>query len=431
MRIRPLNTLTRSIPTLKALTHRICNAPLGLILLVSMGLSPAVMAQQQPDAGIRAFTSATLIDGSGAEPISDAVLLVEEGRILAVGSAEAVDIPSGAEVMDLAGLTIMPGMINIHGHAGNDSAAKLRTYARYGVTTVVSLGGEDEAHVRQRDNQATAELDTARLFVAGPIINPDSPAAAREAVDQLADMQVDWVKFRIEDGNMPEEIYAAIIEQAHAKDLRVAAHMYHLGDSLGLLRHGVDLLAHSVRDQPMEATALELMRQQGACLSPTLMREVSTYVYHERPAFFDDPFFQAEAQQRDIDSLLSDNSQRRAAGSLEQGQQMLAMAMQNLQLVNDAGLPIAMGTDSGAFTGRFPGYFEHMELALMEQAGMSAQEVIHSATGVAAQCAGLEEVGTLVAGNWADFIILEENPLEDILHTRSIVQVMIAGNPVQ
>lgn len=393
------------------------------------GLQPA-LAQQDGD--VLAFTGATLIDGTGVEPLSDAVLLVQNGRILEVGSRQEVSIPPEAEETDLSGFTIMPGMINAHGHAGNDTARKLRTYAHYGVTTVVSLGGEDETQIQRRDDQqANPELDSARLFVAGPIINPDSPEAARAAVDRLADMGVDWVKFRIEDGNMPMEVYEAIIDRGHEKDLRVAAHMYHLGDALGLLRHDVDLLAHSVRDQMVGATLMELMRQSGACITPTLMREVSTYVYHERPAFFDDPYFLEEALQSEIDSLLSEDSQRRAADSLERGQRALAMAMHNLQLMSEAGLPIAMGTDSGAFTGRFPGYFEHLELAMMQQAGMSEMDVILSATGMAAQCAGLEEVGTLEAGKWADFLVLEDNPLDDIDNTRSIIQVLVAGNPVQ
>lgn len=400
-----------------------------LLYIALMGSLQPALAQQAGD--IRAFTGATLIDGTGAEPLSDAVLLVQDGRILEVGSPREVSIPPAAEETDLSGYTIMPGMINAHGHAGNDTARKLRTYAHYGVTTVVSLGGENEAHIRRRDDQADPGLDTARLFVAGPVISPDSPEAARAAVDRLADMGVDWVKFRIEDGNMPVEVYEAIIDRGHEKGLKVAAHMYHLGDTLGLLRHDVDLLAHSVRDQMVGATMMELMRQSGACITPTLMREVSTYVYHERPAFFDDPYFLEEALQSEIDSLLSEDSQRRAADSLERGQRALAMAMHNLQLMSEAGLPIAMGTDSGAFTGRFPGYFEHMELALMQQAGMSVMDVIVAATGMAAECAGLDEVGTLEAGKWADFLVLEDSPLEDIDNTRSIIQVLVAGNPVQ
>lgn len=401
---------------------------LALILLSS--LCASVLAQSDSSLAI---TGARIIDGSGTAPIEDGVLLIENDRVAAIGTRDEVDIPSNTKLLDARGKTLMPGMINAHGHAAQNTDDKLAIYARYGVTTVLSLGGENNSHVALRNRQQQEGTDgSARLLVAGPIPGPGSVEDARDAIRSLADMNVDWVKIRVQGGSMPEPVYAELIAQAHRQNLPVAAHMYNLDDTRRLVTHEVDMLAHSVRDQAMDSELLEQMKAQSTCLSPTLMREVSTYVYASTPDFFSDPFFLQEANPADLESLQQANTQQRAAASLEQGQADLAMAQHNLKLAYDAGVNIAMGTDSGAFTGRFPGYFEHLELELMVDAGMSPADVIHAATGMAASCIGVgDELGTLSPGKRADFIILNENPLEDIHHTRTIESVWIGGKQLQ
>jgi imidazolonepropionase-like amidohydrolase len=93
-------------------------------------------------------------------------------------------------------------------------------------------------------------------------------------------------------------------------------------------------------------------------------------------------------------------------------------------------VPIAFGTDAG-IPGRFPGYFEHMELELMVEAGLTPEQALASATRVAASCLEMSDVGTLEAGNWADLLVLGANPLEDITATRTLEKVFIAGNEVR
>ena len=106
----------------------------------------------------------------------------------------------------------------------------------------------------------------------------------------------------------------------------------------------------------------------------------------------------------------------------------LEPAMENLRTVTGFGVAVAFGTDSGP-AGRFPGYFEHMEMDLMADAGMTAREILLSATSVAARCLNLDDVGTLEPGKWADFIVLARNPLADsAMH--SMQSVYVAGNAV-
>lgn len=402
------------------------------LVLVTMTLTSVICPQASAqNSTVTAFVGARIIDGSGQPPIENGVLLVRDGRIEAVGPAEQISLPEGVSEVDVSGKTIMPGLINAHGHAGNDTQQKLSLYARYGVTTVVSLGGENASHVAIREAQDHAGLERARLYVAGPVVNPSSPEAAASDIERLSAMDVDWVKIRVEGGSMPEAVYAALIEHAHQAGLRLAAHMYNLDDTRGLLRHNVDLLAHSVRDLEVDDELIGLMRETGACISPTLTREVSTYIYESTPDFFSEPFFLRHASRSEMAELQAPATQSRMAAAAERGRRDLAMAQRNLKILSDAGIPIAMGTDSGAFAGRFPGYFEHLELSLMAEAGMAPMDIIVAATGDAARCMGLErELGTLSTGKWADFIVLADDPLEDIDHTRSLESVWIAGNQV-
>ena len=177
---------------------------------------------------------------------------------------------------------------------------QLRRYARYGVTTVVSLGDDRDEGFRVRDEQETAALDRARLYVAGPVVDATTPDAARAQVAALAARKPDWVKIRVDDtlGTTPKmapAVYRAVIDEAHARGLRVAAHLFYLEDARGLLAAGVDLVAHSIRDAPVDAALVAELARRGTCLCPTLTRELSAFVYAEEPAFFADPFFLKEA----------------------------------------------------------------------------------------------------------------------------------------
>src|SRR4051812_32435535 len=144
------------------------------LLLCAAALSPA---QDVP----KAFTGARLIDGAGKRPIENATIVVRGGRIEAAGASVAV--PAGAERIDLAGKTVIPGLINAHGHVAN--LDQLGLYARYGVTTIFSLGGDKEIDLRDRTRaeQQTPALSRARLFIAGPIPTSKTAADARQAVD--------------------------------------------------------------------------------------------------------------------------------------------------------------------------------------------------------------------------------------------------------
>lgn len=405
-----------------------------LALCAILLLAHAAQAAAQPSA-LRAFTGLTLIDGTDRRPVANATILVQSGRIMAAGPANVVAIPSGAERIALDGKTVIPGLVNAHGHV-ND-LRDLRTYAAYGVTTVFSLGGEPAAVFTARAEQATPALDRARVFVAGRVLTARTPDEARAQVADVAAQKVDIVKIRVDDNlgtvqKMTPDAYRAVIDEAHRHGLRVAAHVFYLADAKSLLAGGADVLAHSVRDTDVDAEIINTMKTSGVCLSPTLMREVSTFVYESTPDFFSDPLFLAHANAEWM-AMGRDTARQRAVRASRAAQRYktaLEVASRNLKKLADAGVPIAMGTDTGP-SGRFQGYFELMELELMVKAGLTPKQALAAATRDAARCMKLDrDLGTLEPGKWADFVVLDASPLSNISNVRRISSVWIAGNRV-
>jgi len=383
----------------------------------------------------RAFTGFTLIDGTGRAPVSNAVLVVRGGRIVSAGPAASVSIPAGAERVDLSGKTVMPGLVNAHGHV--TAPADLTTYAQYGVTTVFSLGNEPASVFAARATQNSAALDHARVFLAGPVLAPSTADEARAMVASDADQKVDIVKIRVDDNlgtapKMSPELYRTVIDEAHKHGMRVATHLFYLGDARLLLAAGSDFVAHSIRDSVVDAGVIGALKARNVCYVPTLMREVSTFVYESTPVWFSDPLFLSHANKEWMDSLVLPARQAamRASPAAQRYKVALEMASRNLKALSDAGVTIAMGTDTGP-TGRFQGYFELMELELMAAAGLTPAQVITAATRDAARCMKVDrDLGTLEAGKWADFVALDASPLTSISNVRQIASVWIAGNRV-
>jgi len=409
-----------------------------LVLVGVLAVAAVVTLPAQQPAAVKAFTGMRLIDGTDRAPIDNATILVRDGRIAAAGPAASVTIPAGAERVSLAGKHVIPGLVNAHGHA-NSLERDLDTYAKYGVTTVVSLGNDANAPaaLAARDAQASPSLTRARIFTSGPVLNPSTPDAARADVAKVAAMKVDNVTIRVDDNlgttpKMAPEIYRAVIDEAHKRNLRVAVHLFYLSDAKSVLDAGADFIAHSVRDLDVDNDLIAKLKARGVCMCPTLMREVSTYVYESTPAFFSDPLFVKYSDAQWISQRKDPAFQAKTAKD-PTGQRYkvaLDVASRNTKKLSDAGVTIAMGTDTGP-AGRFMGYFELMELELMAKAGLTPKQVLQSATRDAARCHKIDaDLGTLEAKKWADFVVLNADPLANISNTRQIADVYIAGNRV-
>ena len=399
--------------------------------------------------GTVAFVGATIIDGTNAAPLEDGVIVVTDGRIQTVGPRSDVTLPQEAEVIDVAGKYIMPGLINAHGHVGatiglNGNGGytranllrQLSLYARYGVTAVNSLGGDFGQGFRLRDEQFNSDLNRARIYVAGSVVVGDSEEAIRNEVNRNADVGANFIKVRVDDNlgttqKISRPLFEALVDQAHRRRLPVAVHLYYLDDAKFMLRTEADIIAHSVRDLPVDSEFIDMMIASDTCYIPTLTREVSTYVYESIPDFFEDPYFLKEVEPAILEQLSSPERMSQVAGSrsAQTYKAQLPTAMDNVGTLHGQGIRIAMGTDTGP-PARFQGYFEHMEMHMMVDAGLSPHDAIRASTGVAADCIGMGDIGTLEPGKWGDFSILTEDPVADIRNSQSIESVYIAGNLV-
>ena len=416
-------------------------------------------------AQVTVLRHATVVDGAGHPPISDATIVIGNGKIQDIGSSLKVQPPAGARSVDLTGKTVIPGIVNLHGHLGivqgldlhirhytrQNVEAQLRTYARYGVTCVVSLGHDSNLILEIRDEQRQGNRIGARVYTAlqgfscpggypthvegvKPTIQQAASAThARELVDRLAAQGADVVKMWMDDNHdtlpkLSPHVYGAIIDQAHKHDLKAYAHVYDVNDAHGLVDAGIDVLAHSIRDAEVDAELVSKMRNHDVIYIPTLTRERSLFVYAEKPAWLDDAFFKQGVKPEVIAAVKCKLSSAQAtdpAASI--GRDAFKIAMRNLKKLADAGVRIGFGTDTGP-PGRFQGFFEHWEMELMVQAGLTPMQVIQSFSSVAAEALGIsDQFGTLTVGKAADLVVLDENPLEDIRNTRTIHAVYIGG----
>jgi imidazolonepropionase-like amidohydrolase len=400
---------------------------------------------------VRAFVGASVYAEIGKPLVKNAVIVVKDGRVDGIGPATSVRPPAGAETVNVSGKYIVPGLISAHVHVSDiqgirppsyteaNTLRQLGVFARYGITTVLSLGGERDPAFKIRSLQLSPTLDHARIFLSGDVITGRSEEEARQAVARVAALKPDIIKIRIDDNlgtatKLPPEVYRAIIDESHRRSLRVAAHIFYLNDAKEVLKAGADMIAHSVRDQEIDDEFISLMKKRRIPYCPTLTREVSAFAYEATPAFFADPFFLREADPEVVGQLQEPARQEamRKSPTAQRYKVALEIAKRNLKRASDAGLLVVMGTDSGAFANRFQGFFEHLEMQLMAESGMTPQQILRSATSDAALAVGADAwIGAIKSGYWADLVVLDRDPMVDIRNTRQIASVWVAGNQVR
>ncbi|MGQ0655361.1 MAG: amidohydrolase family protein [Betaproteobacteria bacterium] len=372
-----------------------------------------------------AYEGARLIVGDG-RVIDNGTLVVSGSRLVQVGRAGEVRVPAGASRVSLAGKTVMPMMVDTHVHLSGTREGivrdlKMRAY--YGVSAVISLGTDTYDKLDLRGEMPGA----ARFLSAGRGITMQEPgrttvtywvndaAEARKAVAELAANKVDIVKIWVDtrDGRyrkLSPDIYGAIIDEAHQRSLRVTAHLFDLEDAKGLIRAGVDALAHGVRDRDIDDEIVAMFRQRPRLiLTPNLP---------DRGVRTDLAWLKAGLSPKELEALEHNNRDRPLA------QQFFGIQARNLARLNAAGARITLGTDGNRAWGA------HDEMVDMVTAGMTPMQVIVAATRNSAEFARLADTGTLEAGRSADFIVLDANPLDNIANTRRINAVVLRGAPV-
>ena len=273
------------------------------LVLAACGVSPP----EEPTSTVVAYEGATLITGDGGPPLGGGVLVVDQGVITDVGLAANVTIPEGATVVDLTGKTVMPTLVDLHGHVGFvdglsfDSANytrenivdQLRRYAYHGVGAIVSMGTDpgELAFEIQADQQAGtlggARLHTAFRGIARPNAGPGAPTMrptalgastaeeARALVAEIANTNAAFVKIWVDDrggsvDKLTPDLYGPIIQTAHEHDLQVIAHIFYAEDARELVEAGVDGFAHLARDVEMDDALVAAIVEHDVFVMPNL-----------------------------------------------------------------------------------------------------------------------------------------------------------------
>lgn len=446
-----------STTTRRAIKRRLAPLAAALALLV------AGCGDQAPTG--TALVGATLLDGTGAPPRRDVVVVVREGRVEAITPQSEFKLPRRTREVDVSGKWILPGLIDAHAHV---APWALKRYLGYGVTTVRDMGGNLDATLALRERVNHGGVDGPRIFAAGAMIDgrpstytdalpARTEAEARKAVDSLSVTGADFIKVYT---RIDEPILKGILDEAGTFRMRVAGHLG-LVDAVTASRLGVYSIEHmsgvpeaaaADRSALMNAhyhgfwpgwTAFErswagldsaALAKVAGELAAQKTFVVPTLVLHETFSRLDDSAGSHPRELRavptevqtawDVRGMIT----RAEWTAADFGAFRRSRALQNLFVreFQRARGRLAVGTDA-ANQLLIPGFSEHQELELLVQAGLTPAEALAAATRNGAQLLGADSLGQLAPGRPADLIVVAGNPLADIRNTRKVEQVMVRG----
>lgn len=463
-----------------------------LILLLANALVGSLQAANEDKI---ALINGTLINPGTAKVVPNAVVVIEGDHVSLVGD-QSTDFPrKGARIIDCKGKFILPGYIDTHVHffqsgdiytrpdavdltsirSYKDEVAWLKlklpdTFKRYlrcGITAVVDVGGPFWNFEARKMANATAKAP--RAAAAGPLISSvsrpqldigdppivkiETPEQGREMVAKLAAQKPDYVKiwYIVDEENPVEKfrpVVHAVIEESHARKIRVAVHATELEAARAAVEEDADLLVHSVTDKLIDERFVQLLKEKGTILTPTLVvfeRYGRTFANKlnltpEEKAWGNPDVISS----LDVTKIPADKTPERIKTSianpgavLDRIQKTYDVALKNLKKLEDSGVTIAAGTDAGNI-GTIHGPALFREFQLMKEAGLTPMQILQCATANAARVfdttggtgfrsAPTPKIGSIVAGNYADMVILKSNPIDDIARASDIQTVIKNG----
>lgn len=438
------------------------------ILAISVALACA-MGHSQTGAVI--YEGGRLITGDPSPAIENGAFVVANGHIVAIGGGDAVKAPASARHVDLSGKTVMPTMNNIHIHIGYEGYVSwdvknhtpenlldhLEREAYFGVGTAMTMGDQpvDFALEFQRDQLAGKFPPAARFFFAAGMAPPgggpdalliqgttplhavfavSTPDEAVATVRKLAARKIEQIKFWVDnrDNNrgagkkMPPEVYTALITEAHKHGITVHAHATNLQDQKGVVKAGVDVLVHTVVNEKLDDEFLSILKEKRPYWAPVMGLA-------DRAELCDGsvPFMERVLPDSVIADIRAGKTWLPSAPCSAPPTAQAALREENLKYnfpkYLAAGARIVLGTDAGVSQKYSYGFAEHHEIGMYVKLGMSPADAIMVSTSRPAELLRLKDTGRLAKGLRADFVVLDENPLDDIRNTRAIDSVYLYG----
>jgi len=435
-----------------------------------------------------ALVNGTMINPGSNQILPEATILIDGDRIVSVvAPPEKLENAKGARVIDCKDKFILPGYIDTHVHFFQSGGlftrpdavdlTKIRpyadeialvkknlpdTFARYlrsGITSVVDIGGPFWNFEMRKQAASTAKAP--RVAVAGPLISSvsrpqldlgdppivkiDGPEQAREFVRKLAPNNPDFVKiWYIVDKDHPVDSFRptvrATVDESHARKLRVAVHATELETARAAIEEGADVLVHSVIDKDIDDAFVNLLKEKNIILTPTLVvfeRYGRTFANKlnltpEEKAWGNPDVIATLDVTKIPQDQLPDRVKTALANpdaALDRIKKTYDVALKNLKKLEDAGITIAAGTDAGNI-GTIHGPALFREFQLMKEAGLTPMQILQCTTANAAKFFGGDtgaHIGKIDKDNFADLVILNSNPVDDIAHASDIESVMKNG----
>ena len=466
----------------------ISNALFAAAIALSAAASTA--AQGQPQAGAQRVTlyeGARLIVGNGAPAIENSAFLVTGTTFTRVARRGEIPLPAGATRVDLTGKTVMPTLVDMHGHFGFQNLAEgtlskeaftrenlidhMQRLAYVGVGAVVGVGdlvdrsdmhggrtkwGDVPLRVRNEVIPGAALFKTAgagmawpgsgaqghpsRVDVSYPVSTPEE---ARAAVRDYAMMKPEFIKIWVDDRDgtkktLTPALYGAILDEAHKLNVPVAVHNVKLSDAKLMIKGGMEGWLHvPVRGgDTVDAEVIALVKDRIArndrphmWVTPALITAwMNTTGGAARPTWLDDPLLKALYSPSDIEKFWGDPLKKMTPEQVARAKMAFAADGKNMMLLRNAGMVVVGGTDTGQ-TRHLVAFQNHLDLESMVAMGMTPNEAIKAATNDGA-VAGHFNTGLVAPGKQADFIVLDANPLDAISNTRKINKVYLRGDEV-
>ena len=436
------------------------------LLLLAAGLT---VSRENPRRAL-AFTHVTVIDATGAPAQSDMTVVVVDERIVDLGKSRDVRPPFGATIVEARGKYLIPGLWDMHVHTvfgdwlPRDEKVALPLFVANGVTGVRDMGGDLDVLKEWRASIAAGRLLGPRMVIAGPMLDgpvPRFPSSApvadaaqgRKVVDDLKAQGVDFIKIQ---SLIPRDGYFAAADEAKKLGLVFVGHVPDAVRASEASNAGQKSIEHftgifegcsTIEDQlikgpkglgvnvqtydPARAQALiALMAKNQTWQVPTLVWERGQWLVDDIDLSRDPltKYAPSAWKDRTWPMFVSDIKKDMDTDPLPVRKKFVQMELDMTLAMFRAGVPFMAGTDTAAGVHVFPGFSLHEELALFVRAGLTPMQALQTATLNPARFLDrLTDLGTVERGKFADLVLLDANPLDDIANTQKIRAVVLAG----